>query len=71
MIRWADQVVGGPFAAAAEKLRAGALPRGLRCVKNELWAPAFLCAPKFGPWTEGVQACVCLLEAHPGFLEGS
>lgn len=32
---------------------------------------AFLCAPKSGPCPEGVQTCVCLLEAHSGFLEGN
>lgn len=69
MIQWAEQVVGGPFAATAEKLRAGALPSGLRCVKNELWVPAFLCAPKFGPWTEGVQA-LCLFARSTSWLPG-
>lgn len=61
----------GPFVTAAEKLMVGAIPSGLRCMENELRAPAFLCAPKFSPWTEGVQACVYLLEEHPDFLEGS
>lgn len=31
---------------------------------------AYLCAPKSGPRPEGVRACACLLETHPGFLRG-